>query len=524
MFGDRRESVTHDFVVVGAGSAGCVIASRLARPGVSVALLEAGGPYRRVLDIPLVSLWAWLRDPEAFCWQDRTVPQPRLDGRRIWWPSGRLVGGSSSINAMIYSRGHPRSYDRWQIGGDVDWSFDALRPYFRAAEDQERGASFHHGVGGPLGVSDTRYENPLAQAFIDGCAEVGIESVSDFNGGAACGAGYLQMFARNGRRSTTAAYLERHGARERVTLYLGARATRVLFEGTRAVGVEYVSEGRVHRVRAAAEVIVSAGAVRSPHLLMMSGIGPAVDLRAKGVPVVADRPEVGGNLRDHVRVPVIRSFKRPRPTRPLALVRAGFDYLSSRNGLLTSNVCDASALALQDPDSRIPQVRILCRWRVLPQEPGTLVDFEVALIDPASAGRLSLRVDSPEEPLAIDPGYLREDRDRQWIEEGIALARRIADSAPCRAAGIDTEFLPGSIDVARHIAMHADSAYHPVGTCRMGSDAQAVVDPRLRVVGVSGLRVVDASVMPTTVSGNAQAAVVAIAERAADLIHAETGC
>lgn len=523
MPGRSSESTTHDFVVVGAGSAGCVIASRLARPGVSVALLEAGGPYRRILDIPLVSLWAWLRNPEAFCWQDQTVPQPRLEGRRIWWPSGRVVGGSSSINAMIYTRGHPQSYDRWQIGGDVDWSFEALRPYFRAAENQERGASFHHGAGGPLGISDTRYKNPLAQAFIDGCAELGIEPVSDFNGDKACGAGYLQMFARNGRRSTTAAYLERLDARERVTLYLRARATRVLFEGTRAVGVEYVSEGRVHRVRANAEVIVSAGTVRSPHLLMMSGIGPAADLRATGVPVVADRSEVGGNLRDHVRVPVIRSLNRPRPTRPMALVRAGFDYLSSRSGLLTSNVCDAMALALPDPLSRIPQVRIVCRWRALPQEPGTLVDFEVVLIDPASSGRLTLRVDSREESLAIDPGYLREERDRRSIEEGIALARSIADSAPCRAAGIDAEFLPGSIEVARHVARHADSAYHPVGTCRMGSDGQAVVDPRLRVVGVSGLRVVDASVIPTTVSGNAQAAVVAIAERAADLIQTEAG-
>ena len=240
MSGHRGESTVYDFVVVGAGSAGCVVASRLARPGVKVALLEAGGPYRRILDIPLVSLWAWLRRPESFCWQNDTVPQPRLDGRRIWWPSGRLVGGSSSINAMIYTRGHPQSYDRWRIGGDVDWSFDALLPYFRRAEDQERGESLYHGTGGPLGISDTRYPNPLARAFIEGCGEAGIEPIDDFNGSTGFGAGFLQTFERDGRRSTTAAYLSSADARARVTLHLRARASRLLIEGTRAVGVEYI--------------------------------------------------------------------------------------------------------------------------------------------------------------------------------------------------------------------------------------------------------------------------------------------
>jgi choline dehydrogenase len=292
----------------------------------------------------------------------------------------------------------------------------------------------------------------------------------------------------------------------------------VLFEGTRAVGVEFGSAGRAHVVRAEREVILCAGVVRSPQLLMLSGVGPADALHAAGVRVVADRGAVGANLQDHVRVPVVRALARPRPTRAASLMREALTYLAARRGLLTSNVCEAAAVVHGDRSSVVPQLRIACRWRAMPAEPGTLVDFEVTLIDPASRGRLTLTRGAPSHAPTLDPGYLREARDRAALEHGIALAREVAASAACRAAGVGDEFIPGRADLAAHIRLHADSAYHGVGTCRMGSDDSAVVDPALRVNGVDALRVIDASVMPTTVAGCAQAAVVAIAERGADLI------
>jgi choline dehydrogenase len=446
-----------------------------------------------------------------------------LDGRRIWWPAGRMVGGSSAINAMIYSRGHPRSYDRWRIGGDVDWSFESLLPYFRRAEDQERGPSPYHGVGGPIGVSSSRYRHALAESFVDGCAELGIAPTDDFNGSRSDGAGFFQLFQRDGRRSTTAAYLDREDVRARLTLHLRARVSRVLFEGRRAVGVELVAGDRTYAIRAEREVILSAGVVRSPHLLMLSGVGSAEALRSAGVRVVADRGSVGANLQDHVRVPVIHALGRPRPTRVASLLREGLAYVGARRGLFTSNVCDAAAIVLGEGGSAVPQLRIACRWRAMPEDPRTLVDFEVVLIDPSSRGRLTLTRGAPSHAPTVDPGYLRERADRAALERGVELARAIAASAACRAAGVGEERLPGATDVAAHLRQRADSAYHGVGTCRLGSDDAAVVDPALRVIGVDALRVVDASVMPTTVAGNAQAAVVAIAERAADLILGRSG-
>ncbi|HVT39527.1 MAG TPA: GMC family oxidoreductase N-terminal domain-containing protein [Gemmatimonadaceae bacterium] len=510
-----------DYVVIGAGSAGCVVASRLScRAGVSVALLEAGGPHRRVLDVPLVSLWAWLRRPSAYCWQDWTVPQPGLGGRRVWWPAGRIVGGSSAINAMMYNRGHPRSYDRWNGDetGEVDWRFDALLPYFRRAEDQERGESHFHGVGGPLAVSDTRYPHELGRAFISACEEFGIAPTSDFNGTNPEGAGFSQLMQRNGVRSSTASYLTEIASGPRLTMVLGARATRVLLEKGRAVGVEYTSRDGLHVVRATREVILCAGTVRSPHLLLLSGVGPGEHLRRLGIDVVAESPGVGVNLQDHVRVPLVRYLSGRRPTRISSLLRASLEYLWSRRGLLTSNVADAAAIVRLDAANPVPQVRIVFRWRVKPAERAMLVDFEVVLIDPRSHGQLSICTSDPADGPAIDPGYLREPDDTRNLQRGLELAREIAQTASCRRAGVGDEFLPGARDITAHIREQAETAFHPVGTCRLGSDGGAVVDTRLRVRGVSGLRVVDASVMPTTVAGNAEAAVVAIAERASDLI------
>jgi choline dehydrogenase-like flavoprotein len=522
----RRKQEVFDYVVIGAGTAGCIVASRIAAASAgSVCLLESGGPYRRVLDIPLVSLWAWLRKPSRYCWQDYTVPQAALEGRRVWWPAGRLVGGSSALNAMIYCRGHAASYDRWRAGESAtpevpEWDYQALLPYFRKAEDFEDGASAWHGTGGPVGVSSTRYVNEVATAFIAGCAEIGIAPTADFNGDRAEGAGFLHLTQRNGRRTSSARYLRITTPRV-PTVRLGATVRRIVFENKRAIGVECATTGATEVVRAAREVVVCAGTVRSAQLLMLSGIGPADTLSGLKIPVLADSKGVGANLQDHVRIPVARVVARPRTTRPVALVKAGAQYVFGRKGLLTSNVADAAAIVRLDGSKRVPQIRIVCRWRILPEHPANLVDFEVVAIDPASHGRVSLRSADFSDPPLIDPRYLTESSDAATLASGLELARAIARTAACRAAGLGKEVLPGIEPVAAHIRRNADSSYHPVGTCRLGVDALAVVDPWLRVRGVERLRVVDASVMPTTVAGNAQAAVFAIGERAAEWICAQ---
>ncbi len=516
---------TFDYVVVGAGTAGCVVASRLSAAGASVALLEAGGPYRRLLDVPLLSLWAWLRWPERYCWQDRTEPQAALDGRRILWHAGRVVGGSSAINAMIYCRGHRASYDRWQQlaggqSGAPTWNYDALLPYFRRAEDFEGNESAHHGTGGPIAVSASRHPTALGEAFLRGCDALGIRRTDDFNAQTAEGASYLHVTQRHGRRTSSARYLHPGPDLGRPTVWLRSRARRILFEGGRATGVEVASADGSGVIRAEREVILCAGVVRSPQLLMLSGVGPADALKGLGITVVADSPGVGGNLQDHVRVPVAYECAGPRPTAPAALLRGAIRYALSGRGLFTSNVSDTAAIVRLGDSGEVPDMRILCRWRILPEHPAWVVDFAVVAIDPASRGRVALASADPMQPPRIDPGYLTAPADTEVLRGGVDLARAIAATAACRAVGIGAEVLPGAISTLAHIREQAETAFHAVGTCRLGGDAGAVVDPWLRVVGVSGLRVVDASVMPTTVAGNAQAAVLAIAERAADFIRA----
>ena len=514
---------TFDYVVVGAGTAGCVVACRLAA-GASVALIEAGGPYHRLLDVPLLSLWAWLRKPARYCWQDWTEPQPALDGRRIYWPAGRLVGGSSAINAMIYCRGHGASYDRWQhlAGDQADtpaWNYEALLPYFLRGEDFEGDESVHHSTGGPIGVSASRHPTVLAEAFLRGCDELGIRRTDDFNSGMPDGASYLHVTQRCGRRTSSARYLHPGPDLGLPTAWVGSPVTRIVFERGRATGVEVAASGGYNVIHAAREVILCAGVVRSPQLLMVSGVGPADALRSLGINVVADRPGVGHNLQDHVRVPVVYECAGPRPTSPAGLLRGAIQYAVTRGGLFASNVSDTAAIVRLDAAREIPDMRILCRWRVLPEHPAWLVDFAAVAIDPASRGQVTLVSADPMRPARIDPGYLTAPADTAVLRRGVDLARAIAATAACRAAGIGAEVLPGAGRTLAHIRQHADTAFHPVGTCRLGGDAGAVVDPWLRVVGISGLRVVDASVMPTTVAGNAQAAVLAIAERAADFIR-----
>jgi choline dehydrogenase len=503
-----------DYIVVGGGTAGCVVAARLVARGCSVTLLEAGGAYSRILDVPLVGLWAWLRRPQRYCWDHWTVPQSSLGGRSVWFPAGRIVGGSSAINAMIYCRGDRRSYDRWNLAG---WSYADLLPYFRRAEDYEGGASEYHGAGGPIGVAPGRFVHALGRGFLEGCASLGIPLNQDFSGASGEGVGFYHLTQHNGRRSSTAnSYLT--GARPKLRLVVGAHVSKVLIEGKRAVGIEYLHERRVHTARAGREVILCAGTVKSPQILQLSGIGPAENLRRLGISVVVDLPGVGANLQDHVRVPMVFRVARPRYTSLPALVTAGPRYVLRRRGLLASNVADAAAIVRTTESAEVPDVRVVFKWRDMPELPGTFVAFETGLIDPHSRGCVGLASADPLKKPRIDPNYLMDASDRSRMEIGLGLARRIAQTSGCREAGIGAEFLPADRLLAEHIEAHASSSFHPVGTCRMGTDEMAVVDRELRVRGVVGLRVVDASIMPTTVSGNAQAAVFAIAERATDLI------
>lgn len=503
--------------MVGGGTAGCIVATRLAEAGRTVMLLEAGGAYRRVLDIPLVGLWTWLRAPDRYAWNQHTVPQPGLDGRRVWFPGGRILGGSSSINAMIYSRGHPASYDRWDVPG---WTYQDLLQYHRRAEDHEPGATPYHGTGGPMGTAVGRFHSPLSRAFIAACSEAGIAPNPDLNGSEAAGAAHLQVSQRRGRRSSTAnAYLPLAGRHQGFHHRTGALVTRVLFSGGRAAAVVADADGRAMTFRASRAVVLCAGTVRSPQLLMLSGVGAADRLRRLGIAVVADRTAVGQSLQDQLRVPVAFRHDAGSPVRLDRLIPAGVRYVLTRRGLLASNVCDAGAV-LRTSTAAIPDVRILFRWRVLPETGIPLVDLEVGMLAPASRGSVTLRSADPREEPDIDPGYLRESGDLGMLERGIDAARRIASQPALRRAGLGDEFLPGGTPVDRHVRAHATTAFHPVGTCRMGADPESVVDPALRVRGVDGLRVIDASVIPSCVAGNAQAGVIAVAERGADLLLA----
>lgn len=504
-----------DHIVVGAGTAGCIVAARLAERGASIILLEAGGPYRRVLDVPLLGLWAWLRRPDAYCWNQYTTPQAALGGRRVWFPGGRITGGSSAINAMIYTRGHPASYDRWGVPG---WTFADLLPYHRRFEDFEGGESAYHGSGGPIAVSRARFSYALADAFVRGSVEAGIEPVDDFNGPQSHGVGYYAVTQDRGMRSASGkTYLalgKRHPGFHHET---GVHVTRILMDGGRVTGVECRNGAGTRTIRSAS-VVLCAGAVRTPQLLMISGVGPADALQQIGISVKVDQPAVGDSLQDQVRVPVAFHHEGQSLTRPDRLFFAGFDYVARRRGFLASNVCDVAAVATLSSGD-IPDVRVAFRWRVFPETGLPLVDFEVATLSPVSRGRVSLRTADPDDAPDIDPGYLSEQADRDAVHRGIDLARRIAGTDAMRRAGIREEFAPGAMSIDDHLRLHTASAFHPVGTCRMGADEASVVDTELRVRGVEGLRVIDASVIPGCVAANAQASVMAVAERGVDLLR-----
>jgi choline dehydrogenase len=519
----------YDYIVVGAGSAGCVVASRLSEDTKnSVLLLEAGGEdAKQEIHIPVAFGKLFKSDVD---WAYYTEAEPNAHNRKLYWPRGKMLGGSSSMNAMIYMRGNRRDYDQWAALGNEGWSFADVLPYFKKVQNQERGASEYHAVGGPLNVAELRDPNPLSQAFIEASAEIGIQRNPDFNGAEQDGAGYYQVTQKDGKRCSTAvAYLKPARPRANLVIATNAQATRVLFEGKRALGVAYTQNGEAKEARANKEVILCGGAINSPQLLLLSGIGAAAQLQAHGLNVVMDLPGVGQNLQDHPAFAVTyRCTQTITLTSAESLVNL-LKFLLFKKGPLTSNVAESGSFVKTKPTLTMPDLQYHFAptffmehgFENPPKEHG--FTFGVTLLHPQSRGQISLRSNDPLAPAKIEGNYFSDDgTDLNTLVAGVKLARQLAQTKAF-AAYRSHEVWPGADKVnddaiADFVRAHFQTLYHPVGTCKMGHDRLAVVDDQLRVHGVEGLRVADASIMPTLVGGNTNAPTIMIGEKAADLL------
>lgn len=527
---------TFDYIIVGAGSAGCVLANRLSASGQHrVLLLEAGGADRNVwIHIPL-GYGKLFTNPNVN-WLYNSEPEPELNNRQIMQPRGKVLGGSSSINGLLYLRGQPQDFDHWRQLGNAGWSFDDVLPYFRKAEDQQRGADALHGVGGPLAVSDVSEPHPLCEAFIEAAQQAGFPRNDDFNGPEQEGAGYFQLTARNGRRCSTAVgYLKPARRRPNLKVESSALTTRILFDGRRAVGVEYLQGNATHTSRAEREVIVCGGAINSPQVLQLSGLGPAALLQSHGIPVVADLPGVGADLQDHLQVRMAY-----RCTEPITMndvindwrlkLAAGLRYVLQRKGMLTIGAGYAGGFfrtdkALASPDVQAHFIIFSSdkTGAALHPFPGFIAS--ICQLRPESRGFVRIKSADARAAPAIQPRYLSAPHDRDVMVAGMKLLRRIMGQ-PAMRRYIAEERTPGAncvsdADLLGYMRDTGTTVFHPTSTCRMGSDVTAVVDERLRVRGIAGLRVVDGSIMPTVVSGNTNAPIVMIGEKGADMILAD---
>ncbi len=519
----------YDFIIVGGGSAGAVLAARLSEDASkSVLLLEAGGRDLHPLYHLPAGFAKMTKGIGSWGWQ--TVPQKHMRDMQIRFTQAKVIGGGSSINAQIYTRGHALDYEEWRQMGCTGWGYSDVLPYFRKAEDNDTWNDAYHGQGGPLGVSQPRAPLPICEAYFKAAAQVGIPRNMDMTGAVQDGVGYYQLTQKNYRRSSTAtAYLRPAKGRANLTVKTGAQVMRIVVEKGRAVGVE-LADGVV---RASSEVILSCGAIGSPRVLQLSGIGPAAHLNAVGVPVVLDHPGVGSNLQDHLDLFVIAECTGPhtydRFAKPHLSALAGLQYMLTRRGPVASSLFETGGFWYADPDARSPDIQlhlglgsgIEAGVTAMPQGGVTL---NSAYLRPRSRGTVRLASADPMAAPLIDPNYWADPHDREMSIRGLKLAREIMAQEALRPYVL-AERLPGpevrsEEDYIAYACRHSKTDHHPAGTCRMGADAGAVVDPTLRFNGIDGLRVVDASVMPQVVSSNTNAATIMIAEKAADLIHA----
>ena len=522
-----------DYVVVGAGTAGCVLANRLTEDGRHRVLLLEAGPRDTNLWIHVPLGYGKLFSRTDVNWAYESEPEPTLNGRRVFTPRGKVLGGSSSINGLVYIRGQREDFDGWGIPG---WGYDDLLPYFKKSEDQGRGADAWHGVGGPVAVGDLPDRHELCDAFIASAEALGVPRNDDFNGASQGGAGYYQATIRNGRRSSAATgYLRPAMKRANLRVEVGALATRVRFEGARAVGVEYLQGGAKKMVRAAREVILAGGSINSPQLLQLSGVGPRALIERHGIRVVHDAPGVGEDLQDHFYV---RTFWRC--TRPITLnddmaswwrrLGIGLRYVLQRRGPLTVSAGYAAAFVrtrpgLARPDAQIYFINFSTAKRGGHLHPFSGFTLSLSQLQAESRGWVRIRSGDPKAPPAIQYNYLSTENERRSMVEGLKFVRRLGNTPPF-AGYVAEEFQPGprvqsDADWLAYGRDNGDTVFHPTSSCRMGEDARAVVDTRLRVRGLEGLRVIDASIMPAVVSGNTNAAVFALAEKGAELVRAD---
>ena len=523
-----------DYIIVGGGSAGCVLANRLSEdPNTSVCLVEAGGSHRSwLVEIPLAAIFPVSRKIKN--WAFSTRPQKGLNGRKGYQPRGKVLGGSSSINAMIYTRGHPADYNHWAELGNKGWSWKEVLPYFKKAENHEAGPDEFHGVGGPLNVAHQRDPGTINSYFLDAAQSLQIPLNEDFNGADQEGVGYYEVTQKNGSRWSAAhAYLDPSKGRENLTVLTNCLTEKVTFEGTKAKGIRIKRKGRHETIEAKKEVILSAGAFGSPHLLLLSGVGAKSKLAPHAIDQVCELPGVGDNLQDHLdwiasyRTSVLDtvgiSFRGT-----IRLVRDIFRYFRERKGILTSNYAESGGFIYLDRGEPSPDIQLHFVRAAVDNHGRTLhlghgYSCHVCLLRPKSRGSVSLQSANPAKPPIIDPNYLSEADDFEKMVTAVKKTQAIMQAPafdPVRGKAFYGTEEQDEQNLRKDIRDRADTIYHPVGTCKMGNDAMAVVDDHLCVHGVQGLRVVDASVMPTIISGNTNAPTIMIAEKAADMIKA----